>query len=42
MKKFLSKIPIVGTYINGIVNGQKLGNGVTNFYNALDEADCFK
>lgn len=42
MNKFLSKIPIVGTYVNGIVNGQKLGNGVTNFYNALDEAGCFK
>lgn len=41
MKKFLSRIPIVGTYVNGITNGEKLGNGVTNFYNALDEADCF-
>ena len=42
MKKFLSKIPIAGKYINGIVTGEKIGNGLTNFYNALDEADCFK
>ena len=42
MKKFLSKIPIAGKYINGIATGEKIGNGLTNFYNALDEADCFK
>lgn len=42
MKKFLSKIPIAGKYINGITTGEKIGNGLTNFYNALDEADCFK
>ncbi len=42
MKKFLSKIPIAGKYINGIADGEKIGNGLTNFYNALDEADCFK
>ena len=42
MNKFLSKIPIVGTYINGIANGQKIGNSVANIYNALDEANCFK
>ena len=42
MKKFLSNIPIAGKYINGIATGEKIGNGLTNFYNALDEADCFK
>jgi len=42
MNKFLSKIPIVGTYINGIANGQKIGSSVANIYNALDEANCFK
>ena len=42
MKKFLSKIPIAGRYINGTAIGEKIGNGLTNFYNALDEADCFK
>ena len=42
MKKFLSKIPIAGKYINGIATGEKIGNGLTNFYNAMDEADCFK
>lgn len=42
MKKFLSKIPIAGKYINGIATGEKIGNGITNFYNAMDEADCFK
>ena len=42
MRKFLSKIPIAGTYINALATGEKIGNGLTNFYNALDEADCFK
>jgi hypothetical protein len=42
MKKFLSKIPIAGKYINSIATGEKIGNGLTNFYNAMDEADCFK
>ena len=42
MKKVLSKIPVAGKFVNGIINGEKIGNGLTNFYNALDEADCFK
>ena len=42
MKKVLSAIPGVGTYVNGIVAGDKVTNGLTNIYNAMDEADCFK
>ena len=42
MKKVLSAIPGVGTYVNGIVAGDKVANGLTNIYNAMDEADCFK
>ena len=42
MKKVLSYIPYVGTYVNGVANGQNIGNGLTNLYNAVDEADCFK
>ena len=42
MKKVLSAIPGVGTYVNGIVAGNKVANGLTNIYNAMDEADCFK
>ncbi len=42
MKKVLSAIPGVGTFVNGIVAGDKVANGLTNIYNAMDEADCFK
>ena len=41
MKKAISTIPVAGPYINGIVWGDKIGNGVTNLYNALEEAECF-
>lgn len=41
MKKAISTIPVAGPYINGIVLGDKIGNGVTNLYNALEEAECF-
>ena len=42
MQKVLSKIPIAGKYINRIAIGEKIGNGLASFYNALDEADCLK
>lgn len=41
MKKAISTIPVAGPYINGIVLGDKIGNGVINLYNALEEAECF-
>ena len=41
MKKAISTIPVAGPYINGIVLGDKIVNGVTNLYNALEEAECF-
>jgi len=40
--KTLSKIPFVGNYVNNTALGGKIGNGVANLYNALEEADCFK
>lgn len=42
MKKILSKIPIAGKYINNIALGEKIGNSITDFYNALAEAGCIK
>ena len=42
MRKLLSYIPYIGTYINGIAGGQNIVNGLTNIYNAVDDADCFK